>query len=329
MASKHTSFTPFRLISPGGSRGKLNIFIFHRILAEPDPVFPADADTGRFETFLRFARTWLNVLPLEEAAARLKAGTLPPAAASITFDDGYADNLTIAAPMLKRHELPATVFVATDFVDGGRMWNDWVVEGIRRTTLDEVDLRDLDLPKVSVRTPEERRSVIETLLMRVKYLPFARRLSACEGIMRRCKVPTPPSLMLNRSQVVQLPRFGVSVGAHTHTHPILANEPGNYCREDIARSKLLLEDWLQAPVTTFAYPNGTPGTDYRHEHVEMVRELGFSCAVTTSVGYASRSSDVHQLPRFTPWGRSVSAVAVRLGRHLAAPPSTETVGVRP
>jgi len=324
-----SAFSPFRLLSPGGSRGKLNIFIFHRVRPEPDTLFPTEMDAARFDAYLRFARSWLTVLPLGEAVERLQDESLPPAATCITFDDGYADNLTVAAPLLKKYGLPATVFVATGYIDGGRMWNDWIIDGIKESPLHRVDLRDLDLPDLDLGTMELRRRAVETILPKVKYLPFPRRTTVCEEVARRCRSSLTQTLMMTREQVEALPASGVTVGAHTHTHPILASEPLEYCRTDLARSKATLEDWLQRPVDTFAYPNGVPGTDYRQEHVELVRSLGFKCAVSTSVGYADRSADVFQLPRFTPWGRNVPAVAVHLGRHLAAPSPNETVGARP
>lgn len=323
-----SAFSPFRLLSPGGSRGKLNIFIFHRVRSAPDTLFPTEMDAERFDSYLRFARAWLNVLPLGEAVDRLKDGSLPPAATCITFDDGYADNVTVAAPLLRKHGLPATVFVATGFIDGGRMWNDWVIDAIKESPLDRLELRDLELPDLDIGTPDLRRRAVEVLLPKVKYLPIARRQASCEEIARRCRADLRESLMMTRAQVTALPAFGVTVGAHTHSHPILATESLEYCRTDIATSKSTLEDWLQRPVDTFAYPNGVPGTDYRPEHVELIRSLGFRCAVSTSVGYADRAADVFQLPRFTPWGRNVPAVAVHLGRHLAAPSQNETVGVR-
>lgn len=322
------AFSPFRLLSPGGSHGKLTIFIFHRVLSRPDKLFPAEMDAERFDTYLRFARTWLNVLPLEEAVERLQDGALPAAATCITFDDGYADNVTVAAPLLRKHGLPATVFVATDYIDGGRMWNDWVIDGIKESPLDRIELRDLDLPDLDISTPDERRLAITTILPKVKYLPFSQRKSVCLEVARRCRSELRDDIMMTRAQVASLPAFGVSVGAHTHTHPILASETVEYCRSDIAHCKGTLECWLQRPVETFAYPNGVPGIDYRSEHVELVRSLGFRCAVSTSVGYANRSTDVFQLPRFTPWGRNAPAIAAHLGRHLAAPSPSETVGGR-
>ena len=68
---------------------------------------------------------------LEVALAQLRAGTLPPRAVVVIFDDGYADNFQVALPVLQHYRLPAAFFVAAGFLDGGCMFNDLVVEACR------------------------------------------------------------------------------------------------------------------------------------------------------------------------------------------------------
>ena len=80
---------------------------------------------------MRFAKANFNVISLADGVAGLKRGCLPPRALSITFDDGYRDNHDIALPILLQLGLPATFFVATGFLDGGRMFNDTVIEAVR------------------------------------------------------------------------------------------------------------------------------------------------------------------------------------------------------
>jgi peptidoglycan/xylan/chitin deacetylase (PgdA/CDA1 family) len=99
------------MFARGGRGGKLLTFIFHRVLSVPDPLFPYEQDGRQFEWMMRFVAKNFTVLRLEDAASRLAAGDLPPTAACITFDDGYGDNVEVALPILRRHDLVGTFFV--------------------------------------------------------------------------------------------------------------------------------------------------------------------------------------------------------------------------
>src|SRR5580765_5157899 len=99
---------PLSLMSPAGARGRLSVLIFHRVLPESDPLLSGVPDRHEFETQMRWVRGWFNVLPLRQAVRMLYAGTIPPRAVSITFDDGYGDNEAVAAPILQRLGMTAT-----------------------------------------------------------------------------------------------------------------------------------------------------------------------------------------------------------------------------
>ena len=74
-------------LSPGGARGKLQVFIFHRVLAKPDSLLPGEPDAKQFDWMVRLIGRNFNVLPFGRAVSLLKSGSLPKAAACITFDD--------------------------------------------------------------------------------------------------------------------------------------------------------------------------------------------------------------------------------------------------
>ena len=111
--------------------GSLLILAYHRVLDETDPMRPDIPDREIFDSQMQALAEAFEVLPLGEAASLLEAGKLPPTAVAITFDDGYADNHRNALPILKRHGLAATFFSATDYLDGGCMFNDCVIEACR------------------------------------------------------------------------------------------------------------------------------------------------------------------------------------------------------
>jgi peptidoglycan/xylan/chitin deacetylase (PgdA/CDA1 family) len=104
----------------------------------------------------------------------------------------------------------------------------------------------------------------------------------------------------------------MEIGAHTVNHPILAMLDDEEARAEVVGGKRRLEEITGAPVTLFAYPNGKPARDYGPRDVEMVRKAGFAAALSTVSGVADSSSDLFQLPRFSPWEKNPYRLGLRL-----------------
>jgi hypothetical protein len=184
---------------------RLSILIYHRVHARPDSIFPHEPDASSFDQRMRLVARSFNVLSLGEAVNHLAAGSLPPRALVITFDDGYADNAEVALPILRRHGLTATFFVATGFLDGGRMWNDSVIECVRATTKPALDLEAFGLGRLSLTDAGDRRAAIEQLLPRIKYLTLAQREEAIVRLQAITGVAALPiDLMMRTDQVRKL-----------------------------------------------------------------------------------------------------------------------------
>lgn len=307
---------PLSLMSPAGPRARLSILIFHRVLPAADPLLPELPTAAEFETTMRWVRAWFNVLPLPQAVARLDSGTLPSRAMAITFDDGYADNEELAAPILQRLGLTATFFVSTGYLGDGCMWNDRVIEALRATRRDRLDLASLGLGAFETTGAAQRRAAIHAILKAIKHLEPRARLDAVAAVEAAAGVGAPPRPMMSDEQVRRLREMGMQLGGHTVTHPILTRLDRDAARAEIAEGKRRLESLLDEPVELFAYPNGVPSQDYAAEHVAMVRECGFTAAVSTAWGAARASSDRYQLPRFTPWDRTRMRYGLRLLDNL-------------
>lgn len=299
---------------------RLSILIFHRVLPKLDPLLPGEPDAALFEARMRWLSSAFRVMPLVEATRRFADGSLPINAACITFDDGYADNATIAAPILSRLRLPATFFIATGFLDGGRMWNDTVIESVRSARGPRLDLRAIDLGDWASGSDTECVATIGGLLDHLKYLPQAERQAKVEAIASAVGLPAHSGLMMTRQQVRELRRHGMSIGGHTVTHPILITLAIDEARREIADGRRELEEIVGERVKVFAYPNGRPKRDYDATHAALVREMGFDAAVSTAWGVADRSSDRFQLPRFTPWDADVNRFGLRLAQNLMRRP---------
>lgn len=313
--------TAFQLACPGGD-SKLSILIFHRVLPEPDPIFPDEPDGRRFDQVMGWIKTWFNVIPLNIAVDALTTRNLPARAMAITFDDGYADNHTIALPILMRHGLSATFFIATGYLDGGRMWNDTVIEAIRGSGASSLALDNIKpfggsrLPSLAIGSVVEKRAAIQTILGKLKYLSSSEREAASRSIAEQCDIDLPTNLMMTTQQVVEMRRSGMLIGAHTVTHPILAKLQASDVRKEISESKQSLESILKEEINLFAYPNGRPDLDFQVKDVDIVKELGFKAAVTTTRGVAKTDVDLMQLPRFTPWDKTRLYFCGRLIKNI-------------
>jgi peptidoglycan/xylan/chitin deacetylase (PgdA/CDA1 family) len=299
------------ILGVGNGPNSLLVLSFHRVLPQPDPLLPEEPDIAKFSAEMDVLAALCRVLPVAEAVERLYRRTLPSHAACITFDDGYANNLTCAAPVLAARRLPATVFVATDYLRGGRMWNDTVIEAVRRAGT-QMDLSTIGLGRIDMPDAPAQRRAVQSIIGALKYLPPAERERRASCIAEQVGAQLPADLMLSETGVKQLIATGIDVGSHTLSHPILAEVNEAEAQREISASKSTLESISGTPVALFAYPNGKPGKDYQRSHVEMVRRAGFQSAFSSAWGVCRVSSDRFQLPRMRPWERSAPRFAGRL-----------------
>jgi len=304
------------LASPAGARARLSVLIYHRVLPAADMFNNWDVTAGEFELQMRALSEQFSPLPLGEAVARLATASLPARAVCVTFDDGYADNAEIALPILQKYRVPATFFIATGYLDGGRMFNDTVTEAIRTCAAPTLDLASLGLGTVSLDSVAAQRAAIAKLLPVLKYLPAPERASWASRLADMAGIPGGSTLMMREEQVRELHAAGMEIGAHTVTHPILLNTASDLAQREIVESGKRLAEIVRQPVRLFAYPNGKPGVDYGPEHVAMVRDAGYSAAVSTGWGVATAGSDTFELPRFTPWDRTPGRFALRMVRNM-------------
>lgn len=307
---------PAALLSPPGARAKLSILIYHRVLPAPDPLFPGEVDAQTFDSQMALAAGNFNVLPLADAVERLRHGALPGRALSVTFDDGYADNHTIALPVLQRHKVTATFFVATGFLNGGRMWNDAVIEVVRQAQDPILDLTPVSLASYPAETYPQKRAAAIAIIAALKYLHPEQRAERVDRLVEFTATKLPAGVMMSDAQVRGLRQAGMEIGGHTVHHPILAGLDDMQARQEIAQGKERLEAIIGERLRVFAYPNGKPGNDYAPRHVAMVKALGFEAAVSTTWGAAGQHSDPFQLPRFTPWDKSPGRFGLRLLRNM-------------
>lgn len=290
------------LLSPGGRRARLAVFCYHQVLERKDPLRSSEPTCEEFQADLETIGRVFNVIPLAEATEHLSAGTLPARAACITFDDGYANNHEFAAPLLERAGIPATFFIAGGAIDEGVMWNDLVIDAAAIKGSDWI-VDDLDELGEIPAGHGDAGAFLAWALPRLKYEPMARRQDIAEAFFLKNTGREPPRLMMERAQIADLSRRGFDIGGHTISHPILKELPDERARQEIENCCQWIQKVTGRAPAAFAYPNGIPGRDFGAEHVRMVRQAGFICAVTTFWAVASPGTDRYEVPRIGPWWR--------------------------
>ncbi|MDL2356419.1 MAG: polysaccharide deacetylase family protein [Pseudomonadota bacterium] len=294
----------------------LAILVYHRVPAQPDPLFPERLDARRFERQLRLLERSFHLLPLGAALRRLAERRLPPRAACLTFDDGYAEHAAVVLPILQRHRAPAAFFVASGLLDGGCLWHDAVTEAVRSAPGERLNLGRAGFGVHAIGSAQQRRAVIDMLIVALAALPAGERGERVRRIARRAN-----STMLSTDQLLALHRAGMEIGAQTVSQPVLSALSNVQARAEIAGCRAALQDITQAAVSLFAYPHGEPGRHFEARHVDMLRAQGFAAALTRTTGAARAGSDPFYLPRVTPADCGNGRLLARITWHMLIAPT--------
>lgn len=283
--------------------GRLPILMYHGVCADAlagAPWMPSYfTAVEAFTQQMRFLKERCQPLDLLEAVAALEAGRLPRHAVVVTFDDGYANNVTLAGPILRDLGIPAVIFVATGHTATGELYNHDRLRLVRHwQRSDGAPPLSVDLRALSVGEADR------TLA------PHWERLrGGLTSDQRECLRP------LTWAELAAAPSV-LSWGAHTVRHALLSREEAAGAEREIVESVEELRARTGRSAIPFAYPNGQPA-DFTERDVTVLRRLGVPCAVTTSAGRNTRETSRYHLRRYP----------VTLG-HTQAAFEAELAGIR-
>jgi peptidoglycan/xylan/chitin deacetylase (PgdA/CDA1 family) len=263
-----------------------------------------------FDQHLKVLRQCAQPISLGELVNGLERRESLQRAIVITIDDGYADALSHAKPLLERYQIPATVFVTTGYL-GREFWWDQLERTLyspamlpKRLHLEldehlfEWVLSDADPSSRENGAGSSRQRLLQALYERLLPLSLEGRKKAMAqlGTWAGVALDGEPNLRaLTPDELIELAAGDLlDIGAHTVTHPILADLPSAAQHFEIQDSRACLEELLGQPVSSFSYPNGSCSDETQ----AIVRDSGYSCACASSNGVAWHRSDPFHLPRF-------------------------------
>lgn len=245
-------------------------------------------DLNRFESFLRHLKENFHIIPLTELVNCLQKGTPPPpSSVVITFDDGFRSNYTLAYPLLKKYQAPATIYIATEFVDEKKpIWVDRVDYAFHKAGKNKSEL---------TRTKKKLKSLPSNELF-----PALEELEHSTGFrLENSNGPQIPEIYhaLDWDQVREMQASGlVEFGAHTHSHLIMGRCAPEIVEREVVTSKAIIERETGTSCRSFCYPNGYVG-DFSEKSEEIIRTLGFESSLTTLGGFNDQNASPFLMKR--------------------------------
>jgi peptidoglycan/xylan/chitin deacetylase (PgdA/CDA1 family) len=268
--------------------------------------FHAVTDARWFDGLISWLKGHWRFVPIESVAEYFTSGKRFGHACHLTVDDGDRSFTEVMLPVLKKHAVPASLFVSAKMsIDGGSFWFQ-DIEGYDESVLSRIAASVLKVP-VRLLSEYSPQSILKTMsLCQIRKVidTYQNSFDSQTKIGRNLSVPT-----LREVVATGL----VSVGAHTMNHPILANEDDESCEAEISDSVCCLASLLGRPVEYFAYPNGIPDFDFGDREERMLGNSGIKLAFTTESRHLSGSDTALRVPRIAiSDGESKSRVMAKM-----------------
>jgi len=269
------------------SSNRLRILCYHGVCADnlmEAPWIPQYFVTkSAFEMQLQYLQDNCNVLPLGDGVSKLRNGSLPPRAVCITFDDGYANNLCLAYTLLRKYQMPATIFLSSAYIRSGEL------------------LPFLKLKLIQLNQGQDN-DVSAQPLLEYKSNPLDQVVERVDGRWGKVKAYLSEAQYqtlrsLTEEEVKTADQKLIEFGAHGDTHCILRNESPERREREIRSSIARVGELSGRPVRFFSYPNGERG-DFNESDKAILRAEGIHAAVSGIAGANNRDSDLLELKRY-------------------------------
>ena len=288
------------------TRHRVRIFAYHGVSRDVDPALNFDGffvHPDVFERHLRTLKGHYHVMSLSEIVQSLTEGRpLPKGASAITFDDGYMNNLSEAAPLLAQYRLPATFFVTTGFIDGTHEpW--WFTLRAEVFRVQGSGFRLPDGVRKELKTREDRVQAVIAWETHLKNLSAEMRNQELTEIISEPRTLNPESCaLMTWAHLRELAAQGHEIGAHTVSHISLGHETPDVVEREIIDSIARVRDDLGSVCPVYSYPYGE-AAHFSSSLGDVLRRQDCIGGVTTLEGMNPPGTDSFQLKRLNVTGR--------------------------
>ncbi len=262
------------------SKSQVIILVYHRIGPMTDkwsvnPMLHHDL----FEEQINYFSKNFEIISLNNLSEMIARGTIPEKAVVITFDDGYKDNYDVAFPILKKYNVPATIFLATGSIEQKKLfWWDLVNYALFHTDMESIDMDDIGTYQLN--SDEDKSKAGLNIQEKLKKMDNNKKESVINELINLTDVNIPEKLgkkyILSWNEIKKMNKNGIDFGSHTVNHPILTNISLDEAKWEIENSKSCIEENIGTEVKSFAYPNG----DFNQRISSLVENLGFTSSVS-------------------------------------------------
>lgn len=266
-----------------------------------------EKDPVAFEKTLLWFKKHYTLVSSREVRACYYEGKKLKNTCHLTIDDGWLSTYRVIYPLLKKHAVPASIFVSPQACKEGT--NFWYME---YKGYDQDCLKQLLIGRnyfTSGITPYPLDLIFKEMKIDAVH-------SVLEEYRQLKRIPLKERAIVNEQELKEMDASGlIEIGAHTMTHPVLSNEDTGRVESEIRFSIENLSHLLGRKVTTFAYPNGLPGVDFGLREMEIVKSCGIELAYSVQPGVLNGSGNPYSIPR------TGSVSRLKLGRIGLSLPS--------
>lgn len=289
------------------SNQKIAIFLLHGVIEKEDNDVrnfnKKHILRSEFDNFLSCLLDVGTAVSMDDIINFGNGNSMPSKPFAITFDDGFQNNLTVAAPILNKYQVPATFYVTTDFIDRNLMsWIDRIDWAVEKTSITKINLPWLT-NEILFSSVESKVELLKEIRNKVKYDRSIDTHKLADEIQKKLDLTLTYSnssnidKKLTWSELKHLSTLpGVTIGGHTHTHAVMSFLNDNDLNKEISKSIELIKKNIGITLRHYSYPEGLPHC-YNDRVISELKKQGIVACPTAEHGLNEINTNFFKLKR--------------------------------